>query len=255
MNKLFKKIDNKWYYLGFSDTVNQYDIENNCKNFYVDLSEYDSTNHHIVLHKDIDANYVIEQLPREENIQNILQLYVNKRRIVQLLTNSYNDSKKITIQNGNTLVIAHDTPERGYFITLIEVVSTLSPRLSVEYIQTTDKRGLGFRILSEIAAYIFKDLFTATLTNGIKVNARKRNKTILYNNALEQINNAATQAELDAVTWAFINPTGIVIDVNAKAIQMLADTTVSDFAKDAINAAKDPETGEIHLVQPLSNLI
>ena len=80
------------------------------------------------------------------------------------------------------------------------------------------------------------------------------NKTTVYELALEKINNASTQAELDAITWSFLNPQGIVIDVNDKANEMLADSEVSDFAKAAINTAKDLITGEIHLVKTLQEL-
>jgi hypothetical protein len=176
----------------------------------------------------------------------------------QELKNAFNDSKKITIQNGKTLVITHDTPEREYFLKLIEDVSNLSSTEGAAFIyeQQTDSGKLALRILPEIATYIFTDLFITTLNNTqqTKVNSRVHNKTTVYELALEKINNAATQSELDAVTWSFINPQGIVIDVNAKATEMLADPSVSDFAKAAINAAKDPITGEIHLVKTLQEL-
>ena len=101
-----------------------------------------------------------------------------------------------------------------------------------------------------------KDLFVATLNNPQQtdVNSRIHNKTTVYDLALENINNATTQTELDAVTWNFLNPTGIIIDVNAEANKMLADATVSAIAKLAINAAKDPVTNEIHLVKTLPEL-
>lgn len=185
-------------------------------------------------------------------------LAVLKEEKIQALTNDFNVSKKITIQNGKTLVIAHDTPERPEFVKLIENVSNLGSTQGAAFIyeQQTDSGKLALRILPEIATYIFKDLFVATLNNPqqTKVNSRVHNKTTVYELALERINNATTQTELDSVAWTFLNPTGIVIDVNAKATEMLADPTVSDFAKAAINAAKDPTTGEIHLVKTLAEL-
>jgi hypothetical protein len=171
----------------------------------------------------------------------------------------FNASKKITIQNGTTLIVEHDTPERAYFLKLIENVSNLSTtRGAFIYKQRTDAGVLALRILPEIATYIFKDLFVATLANAhqTEVNSRVHNQTTVYELALEKINNATTQAELDSIsdTWNFLHPQGILIDVNTKAAEMLADPTVSQFAKDAINAAKDPATGEIHLVKPLQDL-
>lgn len=182
----------------------------------------------------------------------------NKRNRLRDLEIDANKAKKITIQNGNTLIIEHDTPERDRFLELIENVSNLSSTEGAAFIyeQQTDSGKLALRILPEIAAYIFKDLFIATLNNPqqTKVNSRVHNKTTVYELALEQINNAPTQAELDAISWSFLNPTGILIDVNDKATQMLNDATVSEVAKDAINAAKDPATGEIHLVKTLEEL-
>jgi hypothetical protein len=182
----------------------------------------------------------------------------NKRIKIKELIADSNQAKKITIKNGKTLVIAHDTTERDIFLKLIEDVSNLSSTQGAAFIyeQQTDSGKLALRILPEIATYIFKDLFVATLNNPqqTKVNSRVHNKTTVYELALENINNATIQAELDAITWAFINPLGIVIDVNVKANEMLNDATVSDVAKVAINAAKDPTTGEIHLVKTLQEL-
>lgn len=193
-----------------------------------------------------------------QNSAFIKPLQVLKQEKITALINDFNLSKKITIQNGKTLVIEHDTPERDIFLKLIEDVSNLSTTEGAAFIyeQQTDAGKLALRILPEIAAYIFKDLFVATLNNPqqTQVNSRVHNKATVYELALENINKATVQAELDLVTWSFLNPTGIIIDVNAKAAQMLANPTVSDFAKAAINAAKDPATGEIHLVKTLQEL-
>jgi len=186
----------------------------------------------------------------------VLTLNDAKATKIDLLNSDFNSSKQITIQNGKTLVITHNTPERGEFIKLMENVSTLSSTTGTAFIykQDTDAGCIGLRILPEIAEYIFKDLFIVELKNGTKVNSRVHNKTTVYEFAVETINKATTQAELDSMTWSLLNPQGIVIDVNDKAIEMLADTTVSDFAKATINAAKDPVTNEIHLVKTLSEL-
>lgn len=181
----------------------------------------------------------------------------NKKNKLLDLEVDFNKSKKITIQNGKTLIIEHDTPERDIFLELIEQASNLSATNGAFiYKQKTDAGSLALRILPEIAAYIFQDLFLGTLGNPqqTQVPSRIHNKTTVYDLALEKINNAATQTELDAITWNFLHPSGVVIDVNDKAIKMLADPEVSDFAKAAINAAKDPITGEIHLVKTLQEL-
>ena len=193
-----------------------------------------------------------------ENGQLVASLQSSKREKIKELTNAFNASKEITIQNGTTLVIKHDTPERDKFLKIIEDVSNLNSTQGAAFIyeQQTDSGKLALRILPEIAAYIFKDLFIATLNNTqqTKVNSRVYNKTTVYELALEEINDATTQAELDSITWNFLHYTGILIDVNDKANQMLNDASVSDVAKAAINAAKDPITNEIHLVKTLQEL-
>ncbi len=179
-----------------------------------------------------------------------------KREKSKELEIAFNAAKKITIQNGKTLVIAHDTPERPEFIQLIENISNLDTLNNAVFIykQQTDSGKLALRILPEIAAYIFKDFFITTLSSGTKVNSRVHNKTVTYELALEKINNAQSINDLDSITWNFLNPQGILIDVNAEAAKMLNAVNVSQFAKDAINAAKDPVTGEIHLVKTLQEL-
>lgn len=193
--------------------------------------------------------------------ERLAALHESKQAKIAQLEADYNQSKKITIQNGTTLIVKHDTPERDIFLDLIEKVSNLSKlkkklKGAFIYKQKTDTGSLALRILPEIAAYIFEDLFVATLANAeqTEVVAREHNRTTVYDLTLEQIDGASTQAELDSVTWTFLHPSGIVIDVNTEAVKMLNDATVSQFAKDAINAAKDPITGEIHLVKTLAEL-
>ena len=202
--------------------------------------------------EDLLLQYYIDGVFYEESLDQ------QKQNKIDALISDYNSSKTITIKNGETLIVKHDTPERDEFLKLIENVSNLSTTEGAAFIyeQQTDAGKLALRILPEIATYIFKDLFVATLNNPqeTKVNSRVHNKTIVYELAVENINNASTHAKLDAITWTFLNPTGILIDVNDKANEMLADPTVSDFAKAAINAAKDPTTGEIHLVKTLQEL-
>lgn len=253
MNNLFKKINSRWYYLGMSDDLSQYDIEHQCRNFYVNLSQYDSKNHHIVLSKDVHAKYVIEQLPFDEKIQKILKLYAAKRGLVQLLIADFNSSKTITIKNGKTIVIRHDTPERDFLLNVIEQVNNIQDVSLGAYIYTQKNANMGFRILPEIAKYIFKNMFVSSLSNGTKVNSRIHNKAIIFENAKYKIEKANDINELNIINWSFINKDGIIIDINKKADEILADESTSAEAKNAINLLKD-ENGEIHLIKPISEL-
>ena len=168
----------------------------------------------------------------------------------------FNVSKKITIQNGNTLVIKHDTPERGVFLEKLINVSkeSLSNGISISYQQKVDNVMYRFSILPSIWNYIFKDLFLLDrkksdgTSTGIKESSREHNK-IMFDAIVLKIQNATTEDELNIITWNFANPDGILININEKAEQMLNDPIVDNFTKSAINQLKDPITGEIHLIK------
>lgn len=249
---LFKKIENKFISINALQSI--YDASN---------SEHEKVrstdlifNKSECLELQDDEQIIVVQ--KTQNIIDDYNLPILKQLKITALTNDFNASKKITIKNGKIVVIKHDTPERDEFVKLMENVSNLSSTQGAAFIyeQQTDADKIALRILPEIASYIFKDLFISALSNPqqTKVNSRVHNKTTVYELALEKINNATTATALDAINWNFLHPVGIVIDVNNKATKMLADPTVSDFAKIAINAAKDPTTGEIHLVKTLQEL-
>jgi len=182
---------------------------------------------------------------------------MRQAKITQL-QHDFNASKKITLQNGKTLVIKHDTEERPYFLKMLEECSTLSGADGAAFIyeQKTDEGVVALRILPEIATYIFKDMFIVILDNKMKtkVNSRIHNKTTVYNFAYERIHSVSTIKQLNAIHWNFSHPAGLIIDVNDKANKMLVDSSVSDYAKAAINASKDPISGEIHIVKTLAEL-
>jgi hypothetical protein len=178
-----------------------------------------------------------------------------KERLTQL-QNDYNTSKKIIIQNGNTLIIEHNTPERSIFLHKLTFMlkEGLLNNVAISYQQNVNNVMYRFSALPTIWNYVFKDLFLVdrrksdgTLT-GFKESSREHNK-ILFDLLLLQIQNTTTQQELDSISWEFVNPNGTVINVNNKAGQMLNDASVDDFTKSAINQLKDPTTGDIHLIQ------
>jgi hypothetical protein len=198
---------------------------------------------------DLIGQYFINNIFYPKSLESLKESKLEDLKIAFLAT------KKITIENGITLIIDHDTAERDIFLKMLEDVSTL--RYAKGGAFTYQQGDLALRILPEIAAYIFKDLFVATLNNAqrTKINTRVHNKTIVYNCAAAKIDAAATHEAVEAVSWSFINPAGFIVNVNDKAAQMLADESVSDLAKAAINAATDASTGEIHLVKSLEELL
>lgn len=187
--------------------------------------------------------------------ERIEALNASKANKIAQLEADYNAAKKITIQNGHTLVIKHDTPERGVFLEKLINVSkeSLSNGISISYQQKVDNVMYRFSILPSIWSYIFKDLFLLDrkksdgTSTGFKENSREYNK-ITFDAVALKIQNATTIEELNAISWNFANPDGVFINVNEKAEQMLNDSIVDSFTKSAINQLKDPETGEIHLI-------
>jgi hypothetical protein len=178
-----------------------------------------------------------------------------KHEKIKALIDTHNASKKITIQNGQTLIIEHDTPERDIFLDKLIAVTkeSLSPNVSISYQQKVNNLMYRFSALPTVWSYVFKDLFLVdrkksdgTLT-GIKESSREHNK-IMFEAIVLKIQNATTEDELNIITWNFANPNGVFINVNEKAEQMLNDPIVDSFTKSAINQLKDPETGEIHLI-------
>lgn len=199
--------------------------------------------------KSLLLKYYIDGIFYEKSLEEL------KQEKIDSLNNDFNAAKKITIQNGTTLVIAHDTPERDIFLNKLTAVlqeSTVS-NVSISYQQKVNNSMYIFSALPTVWSYVFKDLFLVdrkksdgTLT-GFKENSREYNK-ITFDAVALKIQNATTIEELNAISWNFANPNGIFINVNEKAEQMLNDSIVDDFTKSAINQLKDPETGEIHLI-------
>ena len=214
--------------------------------------------HYVVVGTDTTelGMYVNEKIAAGELIpqQYEVPLSMIKYQKQQQLQNDFNNSKKITIQNGNTLIIEHDTPERKYFFNKLKIITQESTRddISITYQQERDGSSYEFSAIYTIWAYIFKDLFLSDRIindspTGFKEDVREQNQ-IKFNIINLQIQRATTHEELDAITWNFTKPNGIIIDVNNKAEQMLNDPEVSATTKYIINRAKDPVTGEIHLI-------
>ena len=202
------------------------------------------------------VNNTINVIEKTQEIINNFNLPNLKIEKIKALQNDFNASKKITIQNGNTLIIEHNTPERSIFLHKLTVTlkESLLSNAAISYQQKVNNVMYRFSALPTVWNYVFKDLFMVdsrksdgTLT-GFKESSREHNR-ILFDLLLLQIQNTTTQQELDSISWEFVNPNGTVINVNNKAEQMLNDASVDDFTKSAINQLKDPTTGDIHLIQ------
>ena len=188
------------------------------------------------------------------NDMEISAIQVNQAQT--LLKQAYNQSKRIEIQDPDkSLVIEYNTPERDFFLSQIEKLSTESKfnNITLSYYQKVNDEQWSFSALPSIWSYIFKDLFTCPRPNNpnIREYVRQVNKEIYERtDAIMQnkLSNRATVEDFETITYEFKNPNGIIINVNDKATQLLNDPSVDDYTKGVITALKNPQ-GLIYLIQ------
>ena len=166
------------------------------------------------------------------------------------LSDSYKASKLIVIQNGETIKIEHNTVERDYFFKNIEFMSneTIQSRSVLTYRQDDIKNNCQYSLalVPYIWQYLFNDLFLFERSSGFKESIRSSNQG-MYSKTQLRIDNAKTIEELNQISFNFINPNGLVIDISEKATQMLNDVNVSQEIKDLISDRT--QNGEIHLIE------
>lgn len=175
-------------------------------------------------------------------------LKVQKYNLLRL---EYESTKVITLQNGNTLIIKGNTPERDIFFQNLENLQKLDniDNAILTYWQEEDGTIYQFSALSYIWRYMFSALFLKSENGIIKGTIRGQNKNEYLVNNLK-IQKAQTVSDLDSVTWNFINPHGMVIDINEKSRIMLNDIQVPEYVKNIIASAMDAN-GQIHLIQKI----
>ncbi len=173
-----------------------------------------------------------------------------KERLAQL-ENDFNASKLIVIQNGNTIVIKHDTFEREHFLKNIELVvnETTQTNTVLSYRQNDIENRCQYRIslVYYIWKYIFIDLFLVARSSGFKESIRSKNQGE-YTIAQLKIANVKTIEELNGVTCNFVNPQGTVIDVSVKAKEIFDNSNTPDDVKALISKLTDAE-GNVHLIE------
>jgi len=182
--------------------------------------------------------------------ERIEALEIAKKERLTQLQNDYNASKVIVIQNGETITIKHDTNEREHFWKNIELVSneTTQNHAVLTYRQNDIENNCQYRIslVPFVWQYLFNDLFLFKRSSGFKESIRSKNEGE-YTFAKFRITNSQTIEGLNAVSYNFINPQGLIIDISAKATQMLDDINVSQEIKDLIRDRT--QNGEIHLIE------
>jgi hypothetical protein len=176
-------------------------------------------------------------------------LYLNQDFLKNKLEADYNSAKKIILQNGNTLTIEHNTPERGIFTSHLETAKRVEKAENsvLSYHQQVGDVMLGFSALAYIWNYLFFKKFTNERPSLTLEDKRGKNKEIYDINKLK-IENSNSIEELQAITWSFEDIT--LIKINEEAQKLLDDPKTPAYVIDAINALKDTQ-GQIHLIEQL----
>ena len=172
-----------------------------------------------------------------------------RREKLKDLENDYNNSKTVILQNGNTLAIKHDTPEREIFTDNLENLKRIEQveNSVLSYRQKVGNVYLGFSALSYIWKHLFLGKFTEQRVSLTLESRRSKNKEILDVKKLK-IENATSIEELEEINWSFEDIT--IININVEAQKLIDDPKTPAYVIEAINELKG-EDGQIHLIKEL----
>jgi len=172
-------------------------------------------------------------------VERIQALNESKQDKITQLQADYDQTQKITIQNGTTWTIEGATYKAlKDKLTLIFSDNADLTKVYTFFEGDTSKPNYYVNVICYIWRYILKDFYETVLEVG---NNRK-----VYDFAKADIINAQDLQTLNAITWSFTPP--IVIDVNVKAAELEQQADTPQYVLDVIAAAKNAD-GEIHLVQ------
>lgn len=193
--------------------------------------------------EDLMLKYYIDGVFYEKGLEG------QREEKLESLENDYNVSKQIVLQNGNTLTINHDTPERNFFTDNLENLKRIEQAENsvLSYRQKVDNVYLGFSALS----YIWKHLFLNKFTNerpSLTLEAKREKNKETYDVKKLAIENATSIQELEGIDWSFEEIT--IININVEAQNLIDDPETPAYVINAINALKG-EDGQIHLIQQL----
>jgi hypothetical protein len=186
----------------------------------------------------------------EYEMKNLVEL--SKKQKLEELERNFNSSKLIVIQNGETMVIKHDTNKRREFMKNLEIVTNeYSDQKGVlRYWQHDDENNCIYTIVlsTYIWKYIFSDLFSFTSQNGFKPSIRTENE-FTYEITKAKISNATTLEEIMKISYNLINPSGLVIDISIKAKEIFDNPNTPESIKEEI--VKLTTEDGIHLIKKI----
>jgi len=177
---------------------------------------------------------------------------LSKKQKLEALERDFNASKLIVIQNGETIVIKHDTKEREEFIKNIEIITNEynDKKGALIYWQEDIENRCTYNITlsTYIWNYIFSDLFSFARPSGFKTCSRTENK-LTYQTTKAKILNATTLEEIMKISYNLINPSGIVIDISIKAKEIFDNPNTPASIKEEI--VKLTTEDGIHLIKKI----
>lgn len=237
--------------LNNNEILNIENFDNTTIKSILKYIDYDAENDIIF----IKPNKYIDDINGNQNYENINLVDLDNYTLPQLkqaklneLNTLFNNSKLITIQGNYTIEIKHDTPERDIFLTKIEQLSRedIENNTVVGYSQEKNGNLYKIALVPYIWKYIYTNLFLVARASGFKESIRDRNKQ-LHKEYHLKIQNSATKEAVNDIEFVFINPNGIVINVDDNAQNILNDPTTPSSIIGLIN--------QIPLVNGRLNLI
>ncbi len=237
--------------LNNNEILNIENFDNTIIKSILQYIDYDAENDIIF----IKPNKYIDDINGNQNYENINLVDLDNYTLPQLkqaklneLNTLFNNSKLITIQGNYTIEIKHDTPERDIFLTKIEQLSRedIENNTVVGYSQEQNGNLYKIALVPYIWKYIYTNLFLVARASGFKESIRDRNKQ-LHKEYHLKIQNSATKEAVNDIEFVFINPNGIVINVDDNAQNILNDPATPSSIIDLIN--------QIPLVNGRLNLI
>jgi len=237
--------------LNNNEILNIENFDNTTIKSILKYIDYDAENDIIF----IKPNKYIDDINGNQNYENINLVDLDNYTLPQLkqaklneLNTLFNNSKLITIQGNYTIEIKHDTPERDIFLTKIEQLSRedIENNTVVGYSQEKNGNLYKIALVPYIWKYIYTNLFLVARASGFKESIRDRNKQ-LHKEYHLKIQNSATKEAVNDIEFVFINPNGIVINIDDNAQNILNDPATPSSIIDLIN--------QIPLVNGRLNLI
>ena len=215
--------------LNNNEILNIENFDNTTIKSILKYIDYDAENDIIF----IKPNKYIDDINGNQNYENINLVDLDNYTLPQLkqaklneLNTLFNNSKLITIQGNYTIEIKHDTPERDIFLTKIEQLSRedIENNTVVGYSQEKNGNLYKIALVPYIWKYIYTNLFLVARTSGFKESIRDRNKQS-HKEYYLKIQNSATKEAVNDIEFVFINPNGIIINVDDNAQNILNDPT------------------------------